>query len=99
MLHETQKPLLAPELGSRPAPAPQEFPIKQCFSLALQFGMTNTEKTLLHQQSYFHSRGGDEFAAMCMLTLLCKQPSIVSKFIPALGREEDGEEGGSTVLG
>lgn len=73
--------------------------MKQCFSLALQSGMTNTEKTLLNQQSYFHTRGGDEFAALCMLTLLCKQPSIISKFVPALGWEEDGEEGGSTVLG
>lgn len=44
--------------------------MKQCFSLALQSGMTNTEKTLLNQQSYFHTRGGDEFAALCMLTLV-----------------------------
>lgn len=98
MLHETQGPLLALKPGSRPAPAPQEFSMKQCFTLALQFGMTNAEKILLNQQGYFHTRGGDEFAAMCMITLLCKQPSFVSKFIPALGWE-DGEEGESTVLG
>lgn len=99
MLHETQGPLLAPKSGSRPVPAPQEFSIKQCFSLALQFGMTNRQKMLLNQQSYFHTRGGNEFAAMSILTLLCKQPSMVSKFVPALGWEEDGEEGESTVLG
>lgn len=70
MLQEPQGPLLAPKSGSRPAPAPQEFAMKQCFSLALQSGMTNTEKTLLNQQSYFHTRGGDEFAALCILTLV-----------------------------
>lgn len=99
MLHKTQGPLLAPKSGLRPVPALQEFAIKQCFSLALQFGMTNTEKMLLNQQSYFHTRGGDKFAAMSLITLLCTQPSIISKFVPALGWEKDGEEGGSTVLG